>query len=121
MPPQASKAEKRTYPRYRVDLPARLSGTRVSVRNLSLGGLQVACSGLFFDLLSPKLTGGTCAIDLGMHEPGTSKLPCRLVYVNEYGGEYLIGLLLDDLAPPERLAYGRFIESIARSHPPMAE
>jgi len=84
--------EQRRFPRFNVELTARVQRTTVSVKNISRSGLQAACPAMLFDFLAPALEAGTAELSLTITEEQVARARCKVVYVSEYGDEYLIGL-----------------------------
>ena len=121
MPVPSSAADKRAHPRYRVDLPARLCGTTVSVRNVSHAGMQLACSTMFFGFLSARLSPDEAPCEIALTLPGSGQvtLLAEVAYVNEYDDEHLIGLALRSGPEPDRLAYEAYVDSLAGSRAPL--
>jgi len=86
-------AENRKSKRLRALLRAQVQGMGVAVRNISSGGMQVACSAMFFDFLKPALRSSTVALEMPLSGQ-TVRLQATPVYVNKHGDDFLIGLQL---------------------------
>lgn len=82
--------EQRHHPRIPASLRVELGGFEFSTTNISVTGLQVACPGMIFDLLSDELEAAELVVVLPDQKRVRGR--CRLVYASEWNDEYLLGL-----------------------------
>ncbi len=85
-------SEQRRFPRFNVELSAKIKATNVSVKNVSMTGMQVACPGMFFDFLAPTLKAGDVELALAITDDQVARMKCKVVYLSDFGDETVIGL-----------------------------
>ena len=115
--------EKRASPRFRTNLPGRLCGTHVSIRNVSPTGAQVACAAVFFDFLEPRLSSPRGRAPAGFElslEDRKLLVACDVMYVNDYGDEMLVGLRFVQDNSRDLLALETYVASLAGTTNPIA-
>ena len=91
-------AENRRFPRFCKRLRVLIGNLELHTTNLSLGGMQLACPGMRMHALEPRLAEGTLLIELEVPRAQTFSIPCRVVYSNKAGDEWLIGLKFEQVA-----------------------
>ncbi|TNF98997.1 MAG: PilZ domain-containing protein [Gammaproteobacteria bacterium] len=103
--------------RYRASLPVNINGLPLHTNNISLSGLQISCPSLMLAMLGDGLEGNTLQVDLTLAGQGKIMTECEVVYVSDYGEEYLIGLHFNSFDGSGQSVYKEYIDSLSQKLP----
>jgi len=94
-------AENRRQPRFCKRLKVLLGELELHTTNISAGGLQLSCPAMRMLALEKLQVNDPVQLSLELPAVPEVKMPCRLIYSNKAGNEWLIGFRFEQTGDPQ--------------------
>lgn len=103
--------ESRKSKRHAVDELGSLCEVAVGVRNVSRGGVQIACARAAFEAISERAGSAPVAFEL-LVEPRSLAFTAKVVYEREEGDVHLVGLQFVNMTPAQESDIDSYINQL---------